>query len=43
MHPRVIPGRSEAVSPQSIFQRPVFMDSGPRAAGDPGMTLLEAR
>src|SRR5438309_8365334 len=27
-----------AASPESIFQRPVFMDSGPRPSGDPGMT-----
>jgi hypothetical protein len=26
----VIPGRRAAASPESIFQRPVFMDSGPR-------------
>jgi len=25
----VIPGRDAAASPQCIFQRPVFMDSGP--------------
>src|SRR5438552_5194012 len=33
----VIPGRRAAVSPESMFQRPVFMDSGPRPSGDPGM------
>src|SRR5437588_4636362 len=27
-----------AASPESIFQRPVLMDSGPRPSGDPGMT-----
>jgi adenine-specific DNA-methyltransferase len=36
--PTVIPGRGAAASPESIFQRPVFMDSGPRPPGDPGMT-----
>jgi len=34
----VIPGRREAASPESIFQKPVFMDSGPRPSDDPGMT-----
>src|SRR5205807_422205 len=34
----VIPGRRAAVSPESIFHRPVFMDSGPRPPADPGMT-----
>ena len=29
-HHIVIPGRRAAASPESIFQRPVFMDSGPR-------------
>jgi len=33
----VIPGHGAAVNPESIFQRPVFMDSGPRPLGDPGM------
>jgi hypothetical protein len=37
--PFVIPGRRAAASPESIFQRPVFMDSGPRPPGDPGMTV----
>src|SRR5204863_4755878 len=33
---RVIPGLGEAESPKSIFQRPVFMDSGlPRSARPP--------
>src|SRR5207248_8563854 len=36
----VIPGRRAAASPESIFQRPVFMDSGPSPAGYPGMTSL---
>src|SRR5205823_2049894 len=31
----VIPGRRTAASPESIFQRPVSMDSGPRPAADP--------
>jgi hypothetical protein len=32
----VIPGRRAAASPESIFQRPVFMDSGLlRFAPDP--------
>src|SRR5436190_21906440 len=35
----VLPGRRAAASPESIFQRPVFMDSGPRPLADPGMTL----
>src|SRR5207237_3151689 len=30
-----------AASPES-FQRPVFMDSGPRPSGDPGMTDVTA-
>jgi hypothetical protein len=34
----VIPGRRAAENPESIFQRPVFMDSGPSPAGCPGMT-----
>jgi hypothetical protein len=29
----VIPGRGDAASPESIFQRPVFMDSGLAAFG----------
>src|SRR5437762_14221914 len=32
-----------AASPESIFQRPVFMDSGPRPLGDPGMAFLRCR
>src|SRR5437763_10033139 len=36
--PIVIPGRRAAASPASIFQRLVFMDSGPRPSADPGMT-----
>jgi hypothetical protein len=36
----VIPGRREAASPESIFQKLVFMDSEPRPSGDPGMTSL---
>src|SRR4029077_411472 len=39
--PIVIPGRRAAASPESIFQRPVFMDSGPRPLGDPGMTFVD--
>ena len=35
--------RGQAASPEAIFQRPVFMDSGPRPADDPGMTFLETR
>ena len=31
----VIPGRRVAVNPESIFQRPVFMDSGLSAPADP--------
>src|SRR5436305_8346906 len=31
----VIPGRRAAASPEAIFQRPVFMDSGPRPLADP--------
>src|SRR6266478_1695579 len=38
----VIPGRRAAASPEPIFQRPVFMGSGPRPVGDPGMTGGEA-
>src|SRR5437764_11018949 len=34
----VIPGRRAAASSEAIFQRPVFMDSGPRPLADPGMT-----
>lgn len=34
----VIPGHGEAVSPESIFQRPVLMDSGLAVARRPGMT-----
>jgi hypothetical protein len=34
----VIPGRRAAGNPESIFQRPVFMDSGPSPRGCPGMT-----
>src|SRR5712671_1592635 len=34
----VIPGRRAAAIPESIFQRPVFMASGPRPPDDPGMT-----
>src|SRR5438094_5790887 len=34
----VLPGRRAAASPEAIFQRPVFMDSGPRPLADPGMT-----
>src|SRR5437588_946749 len=34
----VIPGRRAAASPEAIFQRPVFMDSGPRPLADSGMT-----
>src|ERR1043166_9064160 len=34
----VIPGRRAAASPESIFQRPVFMDSGPRPSADPVLT-----
>jgi hypothetical protein len=34
----VIPGLGEAENPESIFQRPVFMDSGLAAARRPGMT-----
>src|SRR5207248_11465710 len=34
----VIPGRRAAASPESIFQRPVFMDSGLSALPSPGMT-----
>src|SRR5262249_19451836 len=34
----VLPGRRTAASPESIFQRPAFMDSGPRPSGDPAMT-----
>src|SRR5438046_10184991 len=41
--PIVIPGRRTAASPESIFQRPVFMDSGPSPAGYPGMTSNGAR
>src|SRR5436190_24396946 len=29
-----------AASPESIFQRPAFMDSGPRPPANPGMTRL---
>src|SRR5205085_2670839 len=36
----VIPGRGKAVSPESIFQRPVFLDSGPGLPGRPGMTSV---
>ena len=38
----VIPGHGAAVYPESIFQRPVLMDSGPRSLGDPGMTFCDA-
>src|SRR5207302_1821684 len=34
----VIPGRRAAAIPEAIFQRPVFMDSGPRPLADSGMT-----
>jgi hypothetical protein len=34
----VIPGRRAAANPEAIFQRPVFMGSGPGPAGRPGMT-----
>jgi hypothetical protein len=34
----VIPGRRAAANPESIFQKPVFMDSGSRPWGGPGMT-----
>src|SRR5207248_11217257 len=34
-------GAPRSVSPESIFQRPVFMDSGPRPPGDPGMTSVD--
>src|SRR4029077_13885766 len=38
----VIPGRRAAASPESKFQRPVFVDSGPPPPGDPGMTSPQA-
>src|SRR5216684_8218713 len=38
----VIPGRRAAASPEPIFQRPVFMGSGPDPAGRPGMTPVIA-
>ena len=34
----VIPGRRAAANPESIFQRPVFMDSGFTPSACPGMT-----
>jgi hypothetical protein len=34
-----IPGLPRGQSPESIFQRPVFMDSGLAAARRPGMTV----
>jgi hypothetical protein len=36
----VIPGRRAAASPESIFQRLVFMDSGLSASPRPGMTAV---
>jgi hypothetical protein len=36
----VIPGRRAAASPESIFQWPVFLDSGLSAPPRPGMTNL---
>jgi len=33
----VIPGPPEGRSPESIFQKPVFLDSGLAAAQRPGM------
>ena len=35
----VIPGLPDGQSPESIFRRPVFMDSGLAAPRRPGMTL----
>jgi hypothetical protein len=37
----VIPGRPAGPNPESIFQRPVFMDSGFAALRRPGMTVSE--
>jgi len=34
----VIPGLGAAENPESIFQRPVFLDPGFHPAGGPGMT-----
>src|SRR5437588_3350328 len=38
--PVVIPGRRTAASPETIFQRPVSMGSGPGPSGHPGMKPL---
>src|SRR5580700_8693896 len=39
-YPIVIPGRRIAASPESIFRRSVFMDSGSSPPGYPGMTSV---
>jgi len=39
--PGVIPGLGKAESPESIFQKLVFMDSGLAALRRPGMTRID--
>jgi hypothetical protein len=39
----VIPERRVAASPESTFQRPMFMDSGDGPLGRPGMTIESAK
>ena len=42
LFPRSLRGAASAANPEPIFQRPVFMCSGPRTSCDPGMTRCYA-